>query len=80
MAIVAERQKKILDILENLPPEKIDEIIDFAEYLKGKKGPSHGTKKKTLHPKLPTFHLGRMMKHALQRDQIYKGYLDRKFD
>ncbi|WP_176233812.1 hypothetical protein [Candidatus Hakubella thermalkaliphila] len=37
MPVHAEKQKKIIDILGNLPDEKVDEIIDFAEYLKKRK-------------------------------------------
>ena len=79
MAIRAEKQKKILDILKNLPPEKVDEIIDFAEYLEKNKQPFQRIKKKTAPLELPSFHLGRISKQATDRDRLYGEYLDRKF-
>lgn len=80
MALATEKQKKILDILENLPHEKVDELMDFARYLEKEKKPLQKPKKKTPPVNIPTFHLGRMMKHALERDHLYKEYLDRKFN
>ena len=39
------KQKRVMNILEALPPEKLDEVIDFAEYLK-KKEPLQKAKRK----------------------------------
>ena len=79
MPIGVEKQKKVIDILRNLPPEKIDEIIDFAEYLKKKSKPLQKAKIKP--PlKIPTFHLGRIAKQAFDREWLYGEYLDHKFD
>ena len=30
--------KKILETLNELPPNKLDEVLDFAEYLRAKEG------------------------------------------
>jgi len=30
--------KKILETLKELPPNKLDEVLDFAEYLRAKEG------------------------------------------
>jgi len=74
-----EKQKKILDILENMPPEKVDEIIDFAQYLEKKKEPLQRIKKKPAALRLPTFHLGRVSSQAMDRNRLYREHLDRKF-
>lgn len=79
MPIKVEKQKKIIDILEILPPDMIDEILDFAEYLKKKIKPLQKTKKKPS-LKIPTFHLGHIAKEAFDRKRLYGEYLDRKFD
>jgi hypothetical protein len=80
MPLQVEKQRKIIDILGGLPPEKVDEIIDFAEYLKKKSKPAQKTKKKALGLKIPVFHLGHISKQALDREKLYGEYLDRKFD
>lgn len=70
-------QQRILNILKELPPEKLDEVIDFAEYLKTKEPPAKA-KKKPRHLTIPTFHLGHIEKGATDRDALYGEYLDRK--
>ncbi len=80
MPILAEKQKKIMNILDDLPPEKLDEVIDFAKYLKIKREPLQKTKKKARHLTIPTFHLGHIGKEATERDKLYREYLDRKVD
>lgn len=80
MPVQAEKQKKIMDILGSLPAERVDEIIDFAEYLKKKSMIPQQTKKKNLPLKIPAFHLGHIEKHAFDRAKLYGDYLDRKFD
>lgn len=79
MPIKVEKQKKIIDILGILPPEQVEEILDFAEYLKKKSKPLQKTKKK-MPLKIPTFHLGHIAKEAFDRERLYGEYLDRKFD
>ena len=72
-------QQKILLILKELPPDKLHEVIDFAEYLKSKTAPAK-TVKKPLHAAIPTFHLGDIEKGALDRGALYGEYLASKFD
>lgn len=80
MAVQAEKQKRIMNILQNLPAERIDEIIDFAEYLKKKSRIPQQAKKKALPLKIPAFHLGHIEKQAFDRTKLYGDHLDRKFD
>ena len=80
MPVQVEKQKKIIDILGNLPDEKVDEIIDFAEYLKKKSTPLQKAKMKYRPLKIPAFHLGHIEKQAFDREKLYDDYLDRKFD
>jgi hypothetical protein len=46
MPVQVEKQRKIIAILESLSSEKIDEVIDFAEYLRKKSKPVQKVKKK----------------------------------
>ncbi len=79
MPIQTEQHKKIIEILDDLPPDKVDKIIDFAEYLQKKKKPRYKEMKKT-HLKVPVFHLGRIKREATDRETLYREYLDRKLD
>lgn len=79
MALPAIKEKEILAILKDLPPGKLNEVLDFAEYLKTKE-PTSDNKKKTNHFKLPTFHMGNIRKGAFDRDALYGKYLDQKLD
>ena len=58
------KQKRVMNILEALPPET-DEVIDFAEYLKKKKEPLQKAKENTPLA-IPAFHLGRIGKEATE--------------
>lgn len=80
MPVQAEKQKKIIDILGSLPAERVDEIIDFAEYLKKKSQPPQEAKMKARPLKIPAFHLGHIEKQAFDREKLYGDYLDRKFE
>lgn len=77
MPIQAEQQR-ILNILKYLPPEKLEEVIDFVKHLKTKEVAQK--KKKHRPASIPTFHLGHIEKRAFDRDALYGEYLDRKFD
>ena len=77
MPLNIEQEKKIMTILHDLPDEKLNEVIDYAEYLKEKVISVKAKQKKTS-PKLPTFHIGRIEPHALDRDGIYGEHLDSK--
>ncbi|MDO8445285.1 MAG: DUF2281 domain-containing protein [Deltaproteobacteria bacterium] len=70
-------QQKILNILKELPPDKLHEVVDFAEYLKTKEIPAKA-KKTPRHVTIPTFHLGHIEKGAIDRGALYGEYLDRK--
>jgi len=72
-------QQRILNILKELPPDKLREVVDFVEYLKAKEMPAK-TKGKPHHVTIPTFHLGHIEKGATDRDALYGEYLDRKLD
>jgi len=72
-------KQRILSILKELPPEKLAEVIDFAEYLKAKETPAKA-KKGPRHVTIPTFHLGRVEEGAFDRGALYGEHLDRKFD
>lgn len=79
MLLQAEQQK-ILNILKDLPPGKLEEVVDFAEYLKAKGKAPQEAKKKAQALTLPTFHLGHIEKDAFDRKALYGEHLDRKFD
>jgi len=71
-------QQRILNILKDLPPDKLHEVVDFAEYLKTKEMPAKA-KGKPRHVTIPTFHLGRIEKDAFDRRTLYGEYIDHKF-
>jgi hypothetical protein len=72
-------EKKILETLKNLPPYRLDEVLNFAEYLKAKDQKQIKPRgKKRI--KLPTFRLGSIKKGAFLREDLYGEYLDHKLD
>jgi len=77
MPLPIDRERKIIDIIHDLPPDKLDEVIDFAEYLK-KKAAQSGLARTTVAGKLPIFHLGRIEPTAFDREQLYGEHLERK--
>ena len=74
MSSLAYKTERVLKILRELPPTKVNEVVDFAEYLKAK----------TLKPKphkqavtdLPLYHLGAVDQNACDRSSLYGGRLD----
>ncbi|MEW6002948.1 MAG: hypothetical protein AB1638_09930 [Nitrospirota bacterium] len=80
MRLHVEQEKKIINILRALPNEKIDAVIDFAEYLKKREKPIQKHKRRKNELKLPVFRLGHIKKNAFDRGALYGEYLDRKFD
>ncbi len=80
MHIQAEKEKRIRRLLEDLPAEHVDEVIDFVEYLKTRKKSILKPERKKGPLRIPTFHLGRIDEHAFDRDALYGEYLDQKFD
>jgi len=79
MRLPIEQEEKIIGILRELPYEKVDAVIDFAEYLKKRK--KTAPKQKAKHTlRVPVFNLGKIQKNAFDRESLYGEYLDRKFD
>ena len=79
MQMTDKQEQKIIKILRTLPYDKADELLDFAEYLKTKSRATRQLNSDT-QMDLPTYHLGRIAKNAIDRDTLYGEYLDRKFD
>lgn len=71
MPTQTEKQKKLLDILKHLPPEKLDEVLDFAEYLNKKTSPRPKTRKRTAPLKVQSFRLGHIAAPAFDRSALY---------
>jgi len=60
MRLPVEQEEKIIGILRELPYEKVDAVIDFAEYLKKRKKPILKQKKARRTLRVPVFHLGKI--------------------
>ena len=74
MSSLAHNTERVLSLLRELPPAKVSEVIDFAEYLKAK---SSKPKPQTQKPvKLPTYHLGAVAADAFERSSLYGERLD----
>ena len=80
MHIQSEKRKRIRRLLEDLPGEQVDEVINFVEYIKTRKKPVLKPEKKKGSLRIPTFHLGQIAEHAFDRDVLYGEYLDQKFN
>lgn len=74
MSSLTHKTERILNILRELPPAKVNEVIDFAEYLKTKnlKAKSH----KHNATELPLYHMGAVDQKAFERSSIYGDRLD----
>ncbi len=74
MPSLANKTERILSILRVLPPAKVNEVIDFAEYLSAK------TLKVKHHNQnaveLPIYHLGAVDQKAFDRSSLYGDRLD----
>ena len=79
MTLHIAKEKKILDTLKNLPPKRLEEVLDFAEYLKTRE-PKKVKPKKAKRIKLPAFDLGNVEKSAFNRNNLYGEYLDSSID
>ncbi len=71
------KEKRILDALKKLPPEKLEEVLDFAEYLRNRE-PEAVKPKKAKRIKLPVFRMGNVEKTVFDRSNLYGEYLDRR--
>jgi hypothetical protein len=56
MSSLAYKTERVLNILRELPPAKVNEVIDFAEYLKTKSLKSRSQKQ--IRTELPLYHMG----------------------
>ena len=69
MSTPAHKTARVLSILRELPPAKVNEVIDFAEYLKAK---TRKTKQHKQSPiELPLYHLGAVDQKAFERSSLY---------
>lgn len=74
MKSLAYKTERILNILRELPPAKVNEIIDFAEYLNAKAPKVKPRKQDTA--ELPLYHLGTVDQKAFDRSLLYGDRLD----
>lgn len=74
MSLLAHKTERVLSLLRELPPAKINELIDFGEYLKAK---SHKIKShKQSATELPLYHMGTVDQKAFERSSLYGERLD----
>lgn len=65
MSSLAHKTERVLSLLRDLPPAKVNEVIDFAEYLKAKTNKTKQHKQNAA--KLPTYHMGAVAADAFER-------------
>ena len=70
--------ERIISILHGLPPDKIEEVIDFAEYLKLRVQKTTKHRKPAKAGKLPQYNLGALQQDAMDRASLYGEYLATK--
>lgn len=78
MQLHTAQAEKILHIFQELPASKINEVIDFAEYLKSRERKSGKKVKRKTVARVPAYHLGAMKETACDRDELYGEYLATK--
>lgn len=78
MQLQPAQTERILHILNELPPGKVSEVIDFAEYLKSRQKKYNRRSHVESTVKLPVFSLGAMQDNACDRDALYGEYLATK--
>lgn len=64
MSSLAHKTERVLNLLRELPPAKVNEVIDFAEYLKAKSNKTKPHKQKAV--KVPTYHMGAVAPDAFE--------------
>ena len=74
MPTLARKTERVLNILRELPPAKVNEVIDFAEYLKAKSLKAKPLKQNAA--ELPVYHLGAIDRKAFERSSLYGDRLD----
>lgn len=74
MSSLSQKAERVMRILRELPPSKVNELIDFAVYFKSR------TRKtapcKLVKTGLPLFHLGEINKNAFDRSSLYGERID----
>jgi hypothetical protein len=74
MSSKTQKTERVLNILRELPPDKVNEVIDFAEYLKSRARKT--TSRKPAKTGLPLYHLGAISPNAFDRSSLYGEHLD----
>lgn len=74
MSSLAYKTERVLNILRELPSAKVNEVIDFAEYLKSKTHKTKSHKQSTT--ELPLYHMGAIDQKAFERSSLYGERLD----
>ncbi len=74
MPSIAHKTERVLNLLRELPPAKVNEVIDFAEYLKAKTLKTKPCKQST--PELPLYHMGAVDQKVFERSSLYGERLD----
>jgi len=74
MPSLAHKTERVLSLLRELPPAKVNEVIDFAEYLAAKTIRTKSCKQRTL--ELPLYHMGAVDQKAFERSSLYGERLD----
>ncbi|MEI6702289.1 MAG: hypothetical protein WCL71_01975 [Deltaproteobacteria bacterium] len=74
MSLLAHKSQHVLNILRELPPAKVNEVIDFAEYLKSRTRKTEPRKRKATD--LPLYHMGAVNLKAFDRTSLYGERLD----
>ncbi len=69
MSTSAQKAERVLSILRELPPSKVNEVIDYAEYLQAKTVKTKLQKQNAA--KLPTCHMGCIAPDAFERSLLY---------
>ena len=69
-----QKTEQVLNILRELPPSKVNEVIDFAEYLKSRTRKT--SPRKPAKTGLPLYHLGAISRDAFDRSSLYGEHLD----
>lgn len=80
MSPLTTKKKKLLEIIKDLSTSHIDELITYAKHLKNIDINKTKSFQKTERIKIPTFHLGHIVKNATDRESLYEEYLNHKFD
>jgi len=73
----SQNTERVLNILRELPPSKINEVIDFAEYLKVR---AQKTQRKPARTGFPLYHMGAISQDAFDRASLYGDRLESGID